>query len=33
MTRITSNHRLTRLALLAATAISVAATVGGSNWH
>ncbi len=32
MTRITTNHRITRLALLAATAISIAATVGGSNW-
>ncbi len=28
MTRITTNHRLARLALLAATAVSLAATAG-----
>ncbi len=32
MSRITTNHRFARLALLAATAISIAATVGGSHW-
>jgi hypothetical protein len=33
MTRITSNHRITRIAFLVASAITLAATVGGSNWH
>jgi hypothetical protein len=33
MTRITTNHRITRLAVLLATAITLAATVGGTNWH
>ncbi len=33
MTRITRHYRLTRLALLAATAISIAATIGNSNWR
>jgi hypothetical protein len=33
MTRITTNHRITRIALLLATAVSIAATVGGTNWH
>jgi hypothetical protein len=32
MIRITTHHRLTRLALLVASAIAFAATVGGSNW-
>jgi len=32
MTRITTNHRITRIAVLLATAISVAATVGGGHW-
>jgi hypothetical protein len=33
MTRTTLNYRITRLALLAASAVSLAATVGNSNWH
>ena len=33
MTRITTHHRITRIAVLVATAISFAATVGGGNWH
>jgi hypothetical protein len=32
MTRTTLNYRITRLALLAASAISLAATVGNGNW-
>jgi hypothetical protein len=32
MTRITTHHRLTRIALTLATAITVTATVGGGNW-
>jgi hypothetical protein len=32
MTRITTNHQITRLALLLAAAITAAATVGGSHW-
>ena len=33
MTRINAQYRFARIALLAATAISIAATVGGTNWH
>lgn len=33
MTRINTNHRITRLAVLAATAISIAATVGLSHGY
>ena len=33
MTRITTNHRITRLAMLAATAIGIAATVGLSHGY
>jgi len=32
MTRITTNHRITRIALLLTTAVSIAATVGGGSW-
>jgi hypothetical protein len=32
MTRITTNHRITRIALLLATAITLAATVGNGHW-
>jgi hypothetical protein len=32
MTRITTNHRITRIALLLATAVSLAATVGHGQW-
>jgi hypothetical protein len=32
MTRIITTHHLTRLALLLATAITLAATVGNGNW-
>jgi len=32
MTRITANHRITRIALLLATAVSIAATVGNGTW-
>jgi hypothetical protein len=33
MTRTTLNYRITRLALLVASTISIAATVGGWNWR
>jgi hypothetical protein len=32
MTTITTHHRLTRIALTLATAITIAATVGGGHW-
>ena len=33
MTRITTNHRITRIALLVASAISIAATLGSGKWQ
>jgi hypothetical protein len=32
MTRFSLNYRITRLALLAASAVTLAATVGNGNW-
>jgi hypothetical protein len=33
MTRITHNHRLTRIAVVLATAVTLAATVGSGKWQ